>query len=419
MSYFIIIIISLLLSAFFSGMEIAFVSANRLIIELERKKGRLPARIISYFSNKPGDYISTMLVGNNIALVIYGIEMAMILEPVITRFIQNEISILIIQTIISTLLILFTAEFFPKTLFRINPNFFLNVFSIPVLFFYILLYPVTITTIGISNFLLKYVGRVKTGKISKKTAFNKVDLAHLIRENQTDENNEGEEDDEMKIFKNALDFSKVKLRDCMIPRTDMVAVEENTSIDDLRLKFIESGYSKILVFKENIDNITGYVSSKELFENPRDILSEMVRPVIVPETMPANKLLRKLMQEHKSLAVVVDEFGGTSGMLTIEDLIEEIFGEIEDEHDVSEFIERRINENEFILSARLEIEYLNEKYELGIPESDEYETLAGFILFHNENLPKPNQVIPIDSFVIKILKMENTRIVLVNIKNQE
>ncbi|MFP4059951.1 MAG: hemolysin family protein [bacterium] len=416
MSYFVILIISLLLFAFFSGMEIAFVSANRLMVELERKKGRLPARVISYFNRKPDYFISTMLIGNNIALVIYGIEMAIILEPLVLRFTSSEIIILVIQVIVSTLLILFTAEFLPKMLFRINPNGFLNVFSIPMLVFYVLLYPITITIIGISNFLLKYVGRVKTLKGSRKNAFSKVDLAHLIKESQTAREHENEEESEMKILQNALDFSKVKLRDCMVPRTDIVAVEENTSIDILRMKFIESGYSKIIVYKENIDNIIGYVSSKDLFENPGSIQSALVRPVIVPETMPANKLLRKLMHEHKSLAVVVDEFGGTSGMITIEDLIEEIIGEIEDEHDVSEFVERKINENEFIFSARLEIAYLNEKYNLDIPESDDYDTLAGFILYYNENFPKANQLLTINSFVVKILKIENTRIDLVNIK---
>lgn len=397
-------------------MEIAFVSANRLMVELERKKGRLPARVISYFNRKPDYFISTMLIGNNIALVIYGIEMAIILEPLVLRFTSSEIIILVIQVIVSTLLILFTAEFLPKMLFRINPNGFLNVFSIPMLVFYVLLYPITITIIGISNFLLKYVGRVKTLKGSRKNAFSKVDLAHLIKESQTAREHENEEESEMKILQNALDFSKVKLRDCMVPRTDIVAVEENTSIDILRMKFIESGYSKIIVYKENIDNIIGYVSSKDLFENPGSIQSALVRPVIVPETMPANKLLRKLMHEHKSLAVVVDEFGGTSGMITIEDLIEEIIGEIEDEHDVSEFVERKINENEFIFSARLEIAYLNEKYNLDIPESDDYDTLAGFILYYNENFPKANQLLTINSFVVKILKIENTRIDLVNIK---
>jgi len=411
-----IIIGSLIFSAFFSGMEIAFISSNKLRIELDKKQKLYPSQIISIFIKNPGQYIATMLVGNNIALVIFGIIMAIILKPFIIKFSSNEIAILIIQTIISTVIILFTAEFLPKALFMIRPNIALNIFSPPVLFFYIIFYPITKIIIWISNFLLKFLFNIKINKQQGKNVFGKVDLDNLINEGHSELKMDNQIEHNVKIFQNALDFSKVKLRECMVPRTEITALELNNSIEELKQKFIETGFSRIIIYKVNIDNIIGYINSKKLFEKPKNIKSKLVRVLIVPETMAANKLLSLFIKEKKSIAIVVDEFGGTAGMVTIEDIIEEIFGEIEDEHDVIELEEKQINENEFVFSGRLEIDYLNNKYNLNIPETGDYETIAGFILYHYESIPKINETITIDSFIFKILKVTNTRLGLVNLK---
>ena len=411
-----IIIGSLIFSAFFSGMEIAFISSNKLRIELDKKQKLYPSQIISIFIKNPGQYIATMLVGNNIALVIFGIIMAIILKPFIIKFSSNEIAILIIQTIISTVIILFTAEFLAKALFMIRPNIALNIFSPPVLFFYIIFYPITKIIIWISNFLLKFLFNIKINKQQGKNVFGKVDLDNLINEGHSELKMDNQIEHNVKIFQNALDFSKVKLRECMVPRTEITALELNNSIEELKQKFIETGFSRIIIYKNNIDNIIGYINSKKLFEKPKNIKSKLVRVLIVPETMAANKLLSLFIKEKKSIAIVVDEFGGTAGMVTIEDIIEEIFGEIEDEHDVIELEEKQINENEFVFSGRLEIDYLNNKYNLNIPETGDYETIAGFILYHYESIPKINEKITIDSFTFKILKVTHTRLELVNLK---
>ncbi|MCK5463615.1 MAG: HlyC/CorC family transporter [Bacteroidales bacterium] len=411
----IFILLSLLFSAFFSGMEIAFFSSNKLRLELDIKQGHLTSRVISIFTSRPGDYIATMLVGNNIALVIYGILMAILLEPFISQFTHSESTILIIQTIISTLIILFTAEFLPKTLFRLSPNTALRVFAIPVLVFYILLYPVTKLTIAISGFILHNFLRVPRNKKAYPDAFGKIDLDNLVNEGNSEHDEQDEPEQEIKLFQNALDFSNVKLRDCMVPRTEIVAFDESVSIEELRSKFIETGLSKILIYKESTDNIIGYINSKELFKNPSDLPSMIMSLPIVPETMPANKLLQSFIKDHKSISVVVDEFGGTSGIVTMEDILEEIIGEIEDEHDTSELTEEKLNEQEYIFSARHEIDYLNEKYRLNIPESDDYETLAGLILVHYENIPKINDRIRIKGFVIRILDVSETRIELIHL----
>ena len=415
MNNLIFIVLSLLFSAFFSGMEIAFVSSNKLRLELDIKQGHLTSKIISIFTSRPGDYIATMLVGNNIALVIYGILMAMLLEPSISRYISSESSIFIIQTIISTLIILFTAEFLPKTLFRLSPNTALRIFAIPGILFYILLYPVTRLTIAISGFLLHAVMRVPRNRKAHPDAFGKIDLDNLVNEGNAEQNHPDEPEQEIKFFQNALDFSNVKLRDCMVPRTEIVAFDESVSMEELRSKFIETGLSKILIYRESTDNIIGYINSKELFKNPQDLASMIMSLPIVPETMPANKLLQSFIRDHKSISVVVDEFGGTSGIVTMEDILEEIIGEIEDEHDTSELTEDQLNEFEYIFSARHEIDYLNEKYKLNIPESDDYETLAGLILFHYENLPRINDRIYINGFVFRILDVSETRIELIHL----
>jgi CBS domain containing-hemolysin-like protein len=417
MNYLVIIIITLCLSAFFAGMEIAFLASNKLRLELNRKQGLFSARFISVFLANPSQYIATMQIGNNIALVIYGLAMASILEPLIRLFTNTEFTILIIQTLVSTLIILITAEFLPKTLVRINPNMILNLLAFPMIIIYFLLYPVTYFITWISDLVLKSLSKSTDSRRFHNIVFDKVDLDHLINESQTEKGDQYLDDEtEIKLFQNALDFSNVKLRDCMVPRTEIVAMNVNNSIDELKQKFIETGFSKILVYEDTIDNIIGYVTSKDLFKNPTTIKSKLIPLSYVPETMAANKLLQEFIKERKGVAVVVDEFGGISGMLTIEDIMEEIFGEIEDEHDTDEFIEKKLGEGIFLFSGRLEIKYLNEQYHLSIAESEEYDTLAGFIMFHHESVPKFNQTLTIGHFEFKILKVSRTRIELVQLK---
>ena len=416
----IVILLALIFSAFFSGMEIAFVAANRLKLELDRKHGLFSSRMISRFLKKPGHYITTMLLGNNISMVIYGFAMARILEPVfrLKMNIDSEIAILIFQTIIGTLIILFTAEFLPKIIFRSRPNKALNAFSVPVYIIYIVLYPVTYFVLSLTNFIMRYILRIreKMGSEISTPVFGKIDLDHLLSESQREIEQKPEDEPEKKIFQNALEFSKLKLRDCMIPRTEVEAIEINSSIVELQNQFVETGYSKILVFEESIDNIIGYISSKYLFTRPVKLMDGLVPMSIVPETMKANKLFRKLIKERKSIALVVDEYGGTSGIITLEDIIEEIFGEIEDEHDTTELIDRQINESEFVFSGRLEIDYLNEKFNLEIPESEDYDTLAGYIIHNYENIPKLNTRVIIKLWQYRILKVSQTKIELVQAK---
>ncbi len=416
MSFFLIILSSILLSAFFSGMEIAFFASNKLRLEIDKKHDTVSTRVISVFTKHPGQYIVTMLIGNNIALVIYGIVMALVLEPFLQVFFHSDTAILLLQTIISTLIILFTAEFFPKVIFRLYANIFLKIFSLPVFLFYLIFYPIGRFTIALSHLILRIFTGLKLDSGSDNMVFGKPDLDQLVNENSELSELREEKDHDIKIFQNALDFSKVKLRECMVPRTELVALEEDSSADEIRHAFIESGLSKILIYKETIDNIIGYVNLKDLFGNAKGIQSYIISLSIVPESMPANKLLKLFVNEKKSIALVVDEFGGTSGIVTIEDIMEEIFGEIEDEHDTSELIEKQINNSEYVFSARLEIDYLNEKYHLNLPENDEYETLAGFIFFSHESIPKLNQRINISNFEFKILKVSETRIEIVHLK---
>jgi len=392
------------------------VSSNKLKIELDKKRDTFSSKIIDIFTRNPGQYIVTMLVGNNIALVVYGMTMAIVLEPVFFALTDSEITVFVLQTILATLLILLVAEFLPKALFLLKSNLALNVFAVPLLFFYILFYPVSKATIGISNFLLKYVLKVKTTAGKEKSTFGKTDLDHLVRESNEDLHEDDDIKNDIRIFQNALDFSSIKLRECKVPRPEILAFELNTSVDEIKQAFVETGYSRILIYKDTIDNVIGYVNSKDFFKNPTNARDVINRIIIVPETMPANKLLSLFIKEKKSIAVVVDEFGGTAGMVTIEDIMEEIFGEIEDEHDTTELEERQISENEFIFSGRLEIDYLNEKYKLDIPKSDDYETLAGFILYHHESIPKTNQKITVNPFSFKILKMTKTKVDLVKME---
>jgi CBS domain containing-hemolysin-like protein len=418
MDLLLIIFISVLFSAFFSGMEIAFVSANKLRLELDKKQNILYEKTISTFTRNPGLYIATMLVGNNIALVIYGLAFSELFKPFFYRFFVNDLFVLLTQTITSTLIILFTAEFLPKALFRINPNSILKFFLLPVTLFYFLFYPISKFSMIISKFLLQSVMRVKIQKINEKIVFSRIDLAHFVSEQKTDDNEEHKEeiDKEVKLFRNALDFSKVKLREVMVPRTEIVAMDINSSVDELLEKFIETGYSRILFYNEHIDNIIGYIHHSVIFNNPGSIRSKLGKVLIVPETMQASKLLHKFVQQRRSIAIVVDEFGGTAGMVTIEDILEEIFGEIEDEHDSSDLIEKKLSDTEYIFSGRLELDDIRAKYNIGFPEEENAETLAGYILFHHENIPKTNTIIDIGKFRIKILKATSTRIELVHLK---
>ncbi len=415
MSYLIAILISLLLSAFFSGMEMAFVASNKLRLELSKKKGDFTSQVLSIYTENPGQYIVTMLIGNNISLVVYGIIMAMVLEPVISTYTSSDTSILAIQTILSTMLILVAAEFLPKTIFRINANGLLKIFGMPVFFFYLIFYPISKFTIWLSRFILRVFMGIKLTDKSNERVFGKPDLDHLVNEAQDDTSQDQEENPDFKIFQNALDLSRVKLRECMIPRTELVALEEKTNAVELRQNFIESGLSKILIFRKTIDNIIGYVNMKALFGKVTNIKPHIIPLAIVPESMHANKLLKMFVDEKMKIALVVDEFGGTSGIVTIEDILEEIFGEIIDEHDTIELVEKTIRQGEYIFSGRLEIDYLNEKYKLDLPNKEDFETLAGLIFYYYESMPKLNQHIDIELYRCKVLKVSETRIELVQI----
>lgn len=409
------ILISLAFSAFFSGMEISYVSANKLRLELDKKDKSLTSKVLDVFFHNPNQFISTMLVGNNIALVVYGLQMAILLEPWIAHFVDQEALIVLIQSIISTILILFTGEFIPKTIFKIDPNFFLRLFAVPLYLIYILLYPISKFS-SLLSFLILRIAGVKNLKDSGVYTLGKVDLDYFIQQSIEDAPQDSEMDTEVKIFQNALEFSNVKVRDCIVPRTEIVACDKEVSTDELRSRFIETGLSKILIYDENIDNIIGYIHSSELFKHPDNWLEQLCKVSIVPETMAANKLMRVLMQEKKSLAVVVDEFGGTSGIVTLEDLVEEIFGEIEDEHDMKREVARKVSENEYLLSGRMEIDTLNEMFGLDLPESDDYVTIAGLILHYYQKFPKLNESIEYGKYTFKIVKATATKIELVRMK---
>ncbi len=411
------ILISLLFSAFFSGMEIAFITANKLQIELDSKQGSLVGKINSFFIENPSRFIATMLVGNNIALVIYGMLMADALTPVlhqISYIKNNEMLMLTTQTLISTLIVLFTAEFLPKALFRINPNKLLNLLSIPVTVVFIALSPIVYIINGISNLFLKYVFNMEV--VDNKPVFAKVDIDNYLEEVTRQASTEKELDHEIQIFKNALDFDKIKARECMVPRTEIVAIDVDESVEKLKSLFVETGLSKILVYRETIDNIIGYAHSYEMFKRPKEIKNILLPVTIVPESMPVNEVLSKLIEQRRSIAVVVDEFGGTSGIITTEDIIEEIFGEIEDEHDKEKLIEEKIDDRTFRFSARMEIDYLNEKYNLQLPESDDYETLGGLLLQAFGTIPNIKDRIKIRQYELIIDEVEANKIDTVILK---
>ena len=406
------VIISLVFSAFFSGMEIAFISSNKLRIELDKNKGLLSARILSQFIKNPSRILGTLLLGNNVALVIYGIAMAHILEPRIMRMLGPEYSseylVLTLKTIVSTLIILITAEFIPKALFRLNPNNILKFFAIPINLFYWVFYPFIHATVGISEYLIRMIFRIKM--VNEEYAFSPVDLDHYIKELTPAKKEIAEVNQEIQMLQNAIEFKSVKLRECMVPRTDITALEENDSIETLKKTFIESGHSKVLIYRDTIDNIIGFVHTSNMFSNPPDIKSIIMPVSIFPETILADNVLNSFIKEHKTIAVVVDEFGGTSGIVTLEDIMEEIFGEIEDEYDNEDLVEEQISGNEFIFSARHEIDYLNEKYQLDLPDSEEYETLGGLIIHIHESIPVINEEIVFKSFRFIIKEATESRI---------
>lgn len=418
MSYeIVIILISILFSAFFSGMEIAFISSNRLYLELEKKKGDFISKILTKITEKSSRFITTMLVGNNISLVVYSYFMGELLMNWFQSFSPTKYTIihyllsdlqLLTQTLISTIVILVTAEFLPKALFRIYANEAVKIFAIPAYVFFVLFYFLSSFISSISDFFLRVFFKTKGDEV--QTEFSKEELGNYITE-QLETNKEDEEvDSEIQIFQNALVFHKVKAREIMVPRIEIVAVDLHETVTNLKKAFIESGFSKIIVYKNSLDDIIGYVNSYELFKRPRTIKSILLPVEIVPESMIINDVLNVLMKKRKSIALVVDEYGGTSGIITVEDIVEELFGEIEDEHDNLELLEEKINENEFNFSARLEVDYLNEEYGLNIPKEDAYETLGGFIINHTESIPEQDEEIQVDNFKIKIIKVGSTKI---------
>lgn len=408
------IFITLLLSAFFSGMEIAFVSSNRMLAEMDKGSSKLTRRLQTFFYKNPNDFVSTMLVGNNIVLVVYGIFVARLLDNTIFKGLDPAISVTA-DTILSTLVVLFTGEFLPKTLFKSNPNKFFSFFVFPAYLFYLLLWPVSRFSTLLSKILLKISG-VKVNKDNDDGEFSKVDLDYLVQSSIDNASDNSQIDDEVRIFQNALEFSDTKVRDCMVPRTEICAVEKSSSLSDLKNIFIESGKSKILVYDNDIDHIIGYIHSLELFRNPNDWHNHIRTMPFVPETMSARKMMQTFLQQKKSLGVVIDEFGGTSGIISLEDIVEEIFGDIEDEHDNSNYIAQKNSDGTYLLSARLEIDKVNDLFSLDIPESEDYMTIGGFILHEYENFPKLNEVVRIGRFEFKIIKNTMTKIELVRLK---
>lgn len=395
-------------------MEIAFISSNKLRFELDKKQKNLSSSILSIFYRNPQQFISTMLVGNNVSLVIYGLLMADLLNPLLSA-INNQYIIMLLQTIIATIIVLFTGEFIPKTVFRVNSNLWLRVFSWLIYIFYIVLYPISRFSSWISIKIMRLLGVGISSSVSENV-FSRIDLNYLIQESFDNIESEKDLENEVKIFQNALDFSKVKLRDCSVPRTEIIALNIESDVEVLKQTFIETGLSKIPIFRNDIDNIIGYIHSSEMFNHQKDWKKHINQIPIVPENMAAQKLMKLFLQQKKSIAVVVDEFGGTAGIITLEDIMEEIFGEIEDEHDTNDYVAEQLSPNEFLLSGRLEVHAANSLFEFQIPESDDYETLAGFVLHHHQHFPKLNELIQIGSFTLKCVKLTNNRIDLVRLQ---
>lgn len=411
------IVISMLLSAFFSGMEIAFVSSNRMLVEMDKEKDGIPQRCLSLFYRNPNGFVSTMLVGNNIVLVIYGILFARIFDATLFASYPESTRVLL-DTILSTLIVLFTGEFFPKTLFKSNPNKLLTIFAPLAYIFYIILWPISRFSTLLSKGILRVIG-IKMDKSKDDGFFTKVDLDNLVQSSIENARSDDEIEEEVKIFQNALDFSDRNVRDCMIPRTEINAVEQSCSVEELQQMFIESGNSKILVYDSDIDHIIGYIHSSEMFNNPKDWRDKILEMPFVPETMAAHKLMQIFLQQKKSIGVVIDEFGGTSGIVCLEDIVEEIFGEIEDEHDSTKYVAEKHGDNEYVLSARLEIDKVNEMFNLDLPENDDYMTVGGMILHYYQSIPKLNEIVKIGKFSFKIIKNTMTKIELVRLKIED
>lgn len=405
----VIILTTLVLSAFFSGFEIAYVSSNKVHIEILKKQEGLIANILTRLTYRPSKLLATMLVGNNVALVVYGFEMGKVMTLLLPPFFQNVVW----HTIISTLIILITAEFMPKVFFQIYANQLLKLFAIPAYFFYLLFYPFSSFIIWISDFVLRVFFKTKGDYVP--LSFTKVELVDYISEQMGNAPKKEEVDAEVQMFQNALEFSGVKAREIMIPRTEIVAVDLNETIENLIATFVSSGFSKILIYNENIDDIVGYVHSFDMFKKPKTIKEVLIPVVTIPETIQINEVLNLLMRKRKSMAVVLDEYGGTSGIVTLEDIVEELFGEIEDEHDKDKFIEEKISDDEYLFSARLEVDYINETYHLNLPESEEYETLSGLIVLHTEEIPTQGETISLPPFVFSIEACSQTRIETVRI----
>ena len=413
----ILIVLMLLLSAFFSGMEIAFTSKNRLKLEIDRKQSRMFDRIADIFSRHPGQYITTILVGNNIALVIYSLYMSLLLRGIFYALGWESIArngSVAIETAVSTVIIIFFAEFLPKSVFRNNPNFYYRALAPVIYFFYLLLYPIARLTTLISHGILRLTGR----RVEERTtthSFDREDLASLLDTNSSEPR--PEPDNELKLFQNALDFADLRVRDCMVPRVDVEAVDiDDTTIEQLTARFVDSKYSRIFVWRKSIDNIIGYINSKSLFTRPAGISDVMMQVNFVPETMPLQLVLQNFIKHRTNIAVVIDEFGGTAGVISLEDVLEQIFGEIEDEHDVPDLTEKQVGPDEYVLSCRLEVKYLNEKYGLGIEESREYDTLAGFIIFNYEGIPTAGETVFIGGLQLRILRTTRSRIELARVK---
>lgn len=421
MSSWIVVIISLVASALFSGVEISFISSNRLKLELDLKKKRFSARLINHFVRHQSQFMGCILLGNNIANVVYGIAMAESLEPLIISIlpdvITNEFSILFCQSVISTLIVLIVAEFIPKTLCRINPNSLMKTMAIPMMILYIILYPLIFIYIGLSELIIKYIFRMKVAPEDYK--LSTVDLNDYLKEYADSDEENDEIQQGIELVQNAIDFQTVKLRECMQPRNEIQAVEINESLDEVKRVFEETKHSKIIVYEDNIDNIVGYIHINDLLHVGGSIKKKVRQIEFYPETYGAQDLLQRLSKKRQSIAVVVDEFGGTAGIITTEDLVEEIFGEIEDEYDVEDDIEETINENDRIFSARLEIDYLNKTYKYNFPESDDYETLAGYIIHYHESIPQTGEEIAIGEYLFKIIKASETKLEEVEIKNNQ
>jgi CBS domain containing-hemolysin-like protein len=406
------IVLCLLLSAFFSGMEIAFVSSNRIYLEIEKSQSGVTSNVLKTITQNPSQFIATMLLGNNIALVLYGIFMG---DRILQLFfpetlLSGQASLIVIfyQTLISTAIILLTAEFLPKVFFQLYANTFIKIFALPVAIFYFLFYPITYSIIEFTDIILKRF--FKTGNDEVQLSFSKVELGNYIEEQLESSQNKENLDSEIEIFQKALDFSEVKTREAMVPRAEVIAVEEQTSIEDIKALFITTGLSKIPVYKETIDQILGYVHAFEIIKQPKTLKNILLPVAYVPETMLVNDVLKLLTRQHKSIAVVIDEYGGTSGIVTVEDIVEELFGEIEDEYDTIAHVEKQLSENSYLFSARLEVDYLNEKYHLDLPQSEFYETLGGMIAYTTGEIPAKGERIDIPSFYLKIEKVSATKI---------